>query len=306
MNRPRAARKPGARNLILIKELVTIAVHAGLVSGRTSMKSILLHIDHDEALEARLEVALDLARAVGGHITCLQAVNDMVIAAGDLYGAAIAATLPVIKEHAEKLRNKIEQDLANEDVPWDWRLAYGIASHRLLEASPLADIILLGPSDAGDRVGPSALVGDLVFKARAPVLVVPGACKRLDVSAPAMVAWNGSAEAAHALRAAVPLLAMAGKVWLVTIAEPGEKARFDLPPIEGAQYLSRHGIECEMVEVPRDKAGIADTLRSAAEVRGCGLMVMGAYGHSRLAEMLLGGVTRKMLADPQLPILLAH
>jgi nucleotide-binding universal stress UspA family protein len=121
-----------------------------------------------------------------------------------------------------------------------------------------------------------------------------------------MVAWNGSAEAAHALRAAVPLLAMAGKVWLVTIAEPGEKARFDLPPIEGAQYLSRHGIECEMVEVPRDKAGIADTLRSAAEVRGCGLMVMGAYGHSRLAEMLLGGVTRKMLADPQLPILLAH
>jgi len=270
------------------------------------MKSILLHIDHDEAMEARLQVALDLARAKGGHITCLQPVNYEIFAPGDFYGSAMAATLPMIRENAEKLRNQIEEDLKNEDVSWDWRLAHGIASHRLLEASPLADIILVGPSDTGERGGPSALVGDLVFKARAPVLVVPGDCKRLDVNAPVMVAWNGSAEAAHALRAAVPLLVMAGKVWLVTIVEPDEKRRFDLPAIEGAQYLSRHGIECEMVEVPRDKAGVAETLRSAAKLRECGLMVMGAYGHSRLAEWLLGGVTRKMLADPQLPLLLAH
>jgi nucleotide-binding universal stress UspA family protein len=306
MNRQRTPRKPAAGNLILIKAGVTIAVHAGSISGRKSMKSILLHIDHDAAMDARLQVALDIARASGGHITCLQAVNYEVFAPGDFYGSAIAAAMPVIKENAENLRSQIEQDLENEDVPWDWRFTYGIAPHRLLEASPLADIILVGPSDAGDRVGPSALVGDLVFKARAPVLVVPGDCKRLDVSAPAMVAWNGTAEAAHALRAAVPLLALAGKVWLVTVAETGEKTRFDLPAIEGAQYLSRHGIECEMVEVPRGEAGIADTLFSAAQLRECGLMVMGAYGHSRLAEMLLGGVTRKMLTDPQMPILLAH
>lgn len=271
------------------------------------MKSILLHIDHDAAMNARLQVALDIARASGGHITCLQAISYEVFAPGDFYGSAIAAAMPVIKENAEKLRAEIEAHLATEDVPWDWRFVYGVAPHRLLEHSPLADVVILGPTDVGDGGrGPSAIVGDLVLKAPVPVLVVPGDAGRFDPAAPAMVAWNGSSEAAHALRAAVPLLAMARKVYLVSVAEAEGKPRFDFPALEGAQYLSRHGIECEVVEVPRGEAGIADTLFSAAQMRECALMVMGAYGHSRLAEMLLGGVTRKMLTEPSMPILLAH
>jgi nucleotide-binding universal stress UspA family protein len=90
------------------------------------------------------------------------------------------------------------------------------------------------------------------------------------------------------------------------VAEEKDKPRFDFPALGGAEYLSRHGITCEVVEVPRGAAGIAETLFSAAQMRECGLMVMGAYGHSRLAELLLGGVTRKMLTEPQMPILLAH
>ena len=150
------------------------------------------------------------------------------------------------------------------------------------------------------------MVGGLVLKARAPVLVVPGDARAFDIGAPVLVAWNGSSEAAHALRAAVPLLACSAKVTLASIAEVNDKQRFDFPPIEGAQYLSRHGIDCEIVEIPRGEAKIADTLFSAAQMRGCGLMVMGAYGHSRLAELLFGGVTRRVLSDPQVPILLAH
>lgn len=272
------------------------------------MKSILLHVDHDAAFKARLQVALDLARANEGHITCLQAVSYEVFAPGDFYGSAIAAAMPVIKENAEKLRAETEARLANEDVAWDWRFVYGIAPHRLLEQSPLADVVIVGPSDLGDGGrGPSAIAGDLVLRAPVPVLVVPGDQAGFDVTAPVMVAWNGSAEAAHALRAAVPLLAAARKVWLGSIAEPGDKKpRFDLPALDGAQYLSRHGIACEVVEVPRGEAKIADTLFSAAQMRECGLMVMGAYGHSRLAEMLLGGVTRQMLTEPEMPIFLAH
>ncbi|UYV14284.1 universal stress protein [Porphyrobacter sp. ULC335] len=271
------------------------------------MKSILLHIDHDQAMQARLQVALDIARATNGHITCLQAVSYEVFAPGDFYGSAIAAAMPVIKENADNLRAKIEKELEHEGVPFDWRFVYGIAPHRLLEASPLADIVLVGPVEAGsDGQGPSALVGDLVLKSPVPVLVVPKDVRSFDIGAPILVAWNGSSEAAHALRAAVPLLACACKVTLASIAESSDKARFDFPSSEGARYLSRHGIECEIVEIPRGEASIADTLFSAAQVRDCGLMVMGAYGHSRLAELLLGGVTRRMLSDPQMPILLAH
>lgn len=271
------------------------------------MKSILLHIDHDKAMQARLPVALDIARATNGHITCLQAVSYEVFAPGDFYGSAIAAAMPVIKENAEKLRAQVEQELEHEGVPWDWRFVYGIAPHRLLEASPLADLVIVGPAEAGsDGRGPSALIGDVVLKAPVPVLVVPDGTASLDVGAPMLVAWNGSAEAAHALRAAVPLLACSCKVTLASIAEPSDKARFDVPSTDGARYLSRHGIDCEIVEIPRGEASIADTLFSAAQMRECSLMVMGAYGHSRLAELLLGGVTRKMLSEPQMPILLAH
>ena len=271
------------------------------------MKSILLHVDHDDAMQARLQVALDIARATGGHITCLQAVSYEVFAPGDIYGSAIAAAMPVIKENAEKLREQIEADLANEGIPWDWRFLYGIAQQRLIEHSVLADLVILGPSASGEGGrGPSSLVGDIVLRAPVPVLVVPKDAQRFDPAAPALVAWNGSSEAAHALRAAVPLLAAASKVWLVSIAEDERKPRFDFPAIEGAQYLSRHGIASELVELPRGEAKIADMLFSAAQIRDCGLMVMGAYGHSRLAELLLGGVTRRMLSDPQMPILLAH
>ena len=270
------------------------------------MKSILLHIDHDRAMNARLQVALDIARATNGHITCLQAVSYEVFAPGDFYGSAIAAAMPVIKENADKLRAETEAKLEHEGVPWDWHFVYGIAQHRLLEVSPLADVIIVGPSDMGEGKGPSALVGDLVLKSRAPVLVVPEDTKVFDVSAPMLVAWNGSSEAAHALRDAVPLLACSCQVTLASVAEDGDKARFDLPSTEGAKYLSRHGIDCEIVEIPRSEARIADVLFSAAQLRECGLMVMGAYGHSRLAEMLLGGVTRRTLHEPEMPILLAH
>ncbi len=278
------------------------------------MKSILLHIDHDTAMQARLQVALDIARATNGHITCLQAVSYEVFAPGDIYGSAIAAAMPVIKENAEKLRAETEAHLEHEGVPFDWRFVYGIASQRLLEASPLADLladlIIVGPSDPGER-GPSALVGDLVLKARSPVLMVPnhtpnGDTTNFDPSAPMLVAWNGSPEAGHALRGALPLLACSCKVTLASITEERDSQRFDLPSTEGAKYLARHGITCEMVEIPRGEAAIADTLFSAAQLRDCGLMVMGAYGHSRLAELLLGGVTRRVLSEPGMPVLLAH
>ena len=272
------------------------------------MKSILLHIDHDTAMQARLQVALDMARATNGHITCLQAVSYDVFMPGDFYGSAIAAALPMIRENADALRKQIETTLEHEGVPFDWRFEYGVAGQRLVEASPLADIVIMGPAEKGTTGrGPSALVGDVVTRAPVPVLVVPEGTYSLDVGAPMLVAWNGSAESAHALRAAVPLLACSCKVTLVCVMEASDKARgFDLPSTQGARYLARHGIACEVVEIPRGEAPVAATLFSAAQMREASLLVMGAYGHSRLAELVLGGVTRTMLSDPAMPVLLAH
>jgi nucleotide-binding universal stress UspA family protein len=271
------------------------------------MKSILLHIDHDRAMPARLQVALDMARATNGHITCLQAVSYDVFMPGDFYGSAMAAALPVIKENADKLRADTERALEHEGVPFDWRFEYGVAAHRLIAASPLADIMIVGPAEAGsDGRGPSALVGDVVLRAAVPVLVVPEGSKSFDVGAPMVVAWNGSAESAHALRAAVPLLACSCQVTLACVVEDTAEGGPELPSTDGAKYLARHGITCEIVEIPRGGAKIADTLFAAATLREASLLVMGAYGHPRLAELVLGGVTRHMLSEPQMPVLLAH
>ncbi len=272
------------------------------------MKSILLHIDSDTCMEARKQAALDIARTCDGHITCLQSVSYEVFAPGDIYGSAMAAAMPQIKKAAEKLRAEMEADLANEDVPWEWRFIYGQAEHRLLEQSALHDIIIIGPHDIGeaDGDGPSTMAGDLALRAAAPVLVVPGHTKRLDLSAPIAIAWNGSSEASVALRSAIPLLVHSNQVTLITISEKKERKRIDFSALEAAAYLSRYGISAEVSEVPRGEAKIADTLSSEALRLGSSIMVMGAFGHSRLTELLLGGVTRRSLTDPQLPILLAH
>lgn len=272
------------------------------------MKSILLHIDSDACMDARMQVALDIARACDGHITCLQAVSFEVFAPGDIYGSAMAAAMPQIKQAAERLRAEIEAEFENEDVSWEWRFLYGQAEHKLLEQSPLHDVIIVGPYDIGEieGSGPSAMAGDLALRAPAPVLIVPGDTKRLDVEAPILCAWNGSAEAAVALRFALPLMKLSRKVYLATVAEKDGKARSELPASEAAKFLSRNGVEAEVVEIPPGEARISDTLFSAAQMRDCGLFVMGAYGHSRLAELLLGGVTRRIITDPQMPILLAH
>lgn len=271
------------------------------------MKSILLHINDDEGLQARIQAALDLARAFNGHITCLQAVTYEIFAPGDFYGSAMAAAMPVIRENAETLRKQVEEDLSNEDVSWEWIFQFGMAESRLLEKSAINDVVVLGPNDVGyDGPRPSRMVGDLLLSSRTPVLVVPKHQKNLDCRGSALVAWNGSTEACVALRAAVPLLSKASSVYLATVKEEKEKVRFDFPPVEGAEYLSRYGIQSEIVEIPQGDASIADTLVSAAQVRDCSYIVMGAFGHSRLAELLLGGVTRRALTDPQIPILLAH
>ena len=272
------------------------------------MKSILLHIAGDSCLDARLQVALDMARAFEGHVTCLQSINYEVFAPGDFYVSAMAAAIPRIKEAAEELRAKVEGHLKNEDVSWEWVSCAGQAEMKLLEQSALHDIILVGPHDAGEdgTRSPSGMAGSLALRAPVPVLVVPGHIKSFDATAPALVAWNGSAEACVALRQATPLLAKSDAVYLATVEEASDKKRYDFPPVEGAKYLSRRNIEVELVELPKDQAKIADTIFSAAQIRECGMVVMGAYGHSRLSEMLLGGVTRHSLTDPQLPIFLAH
>ena len=272
------------------------------------MKSILFNAYADTGHSRRLDVALDLARAFDAHLTIVNAMPYEAAGTIDPYGAAFAAMVPIWQEEAKQLKADTEADLENEGVPWNWVDSAGPVSLSLLRHSTLSDLVILGEKEPrGGGKAPSFTAGEVALGTDCPVLVVPDDCKRLDFDKPAIVAWDGSSESSHALRAAVPLLAKVSAVFLVSVSKSKkDQDRFDLPPIRGADYLARHGISCEIVSIAEDPQGVAHAIQSAADARGAGLIVMGAYGRLRLAERLFGGVTRAMLSDVKVPLLLKH
>lgn len=270
------------------------------------MRSITLYVHEDDNFPHRLQVALDLVRGFDGHLSCIQAVAFDIVVPGDYYGAMTSEMVPVIREQAERLREKVSAELANEDVNWDWVEEIAMADNRLLAHASLSDLLVVGAEpDDGPAGRPSRLAGTLAIHAKTPVMIVPNSANSFDVDAPALVAWNGSPEASRALRAAMPLLKKAKSVYLAQVGQVADEDGADLPVTSGAEYLARHGIECEIVELPAS-GDVAKVLQSAAVAREAAYIVMGAYGHSRLREMVFGGVTRSMLTNPKLPLLLVH
>ncbi|GAA4644072.1 universal stress protein [Pontixanthobacter gangjinensis] len=273
------------------------------------MRSILLHIYDDEGMEARLQVALDLVRNFDGHITCVQAVPFEFGVPSDVYFSMAMEMASAFRASADRLQEELESKLEDEDVRWDWIRSNGDAISEIARLAPLSEIVVLGARNpTGKPSLPSRLASETVVSVRPPVLLAPPSSSRLQLDAPAVIAWNGSAECGHALQASLPLLRRASEVEILTVREQRPKSNVErLSASDAAKFLSRHEIEPLITELsPEDDASIAATLIDAAQARKVGLVIMGAYGRSRLRERVLGGVTRDMLCDPALPLLLSH
>lgn len=269
------------------------------------MKTILLYANEDAGFEARFQAALDVARGFGAHISCVQVTPFDAFIMGDPFGGVYALPIVVeaVREAEDKHRGRIEQRLQVEDLNWDWSRYDGAPAQVIIDRARLADLIVLSlPKGGGGYDGPLAMAGDVALHARAPVLAIPQSSRSFDCQAPALLAWNGSPEAAHALRLTLDVLRKASQVNVVTVAQD----KTDFPPTDAAQYLARRGIGCEVHEWPADGRSTAEALVDAAKVLGAGYVVMGAYGHSRLRESVLGGTTRDMLQRGDTPLLLAH
>lgn len=269
------------------------------------MKTILVHIEEDEGQEARLQAAYDLARASGGHLTCLSVMPYAAYALGDPAMGAFPVTtiIEAVEERRRAQRTVIEAELTRQGINWDWRSCDGDAAERIAEAARLADVIVMsaGPfaHNAGLRLG---LVGNVALRAPAPVLAVPEGSSGMNVAGPALVCWDGSQESGKALRAAMPMLAKASAVTVLTI---DEKA-MEFMPAQAAAFLSRHGIHADVAQRPRGNGSVEQAIRAHVAESGAAWLVQGAYGHSRLRQTLFGGVTRGLLANAPVPLLIAH
>ena len=271
-----------------------------------AIKTILFHVHDDDSIMERLQVGLSLARACGAHLHCLHVTPIEAYTIVDSFGATFVNRdiVSAFEEEAAKLRQRIETQLGIEDVSWDYEEITGELMPHLVQSAALADILITGREPHEREFGGPAvtLVGDLLGQIRTPILITGDRMMDFDPFAPAVIAWNGSYEAANAVRAAVPLLKMASRVTVVQFSEERQR-RF--PSTLLVEYLSRHGIHAEL-ESRTTSGDIESALVNYAERHGASLIVMGGYGHSRAGEFLFGGVTRGLIKECPIALLMSH
>jgi nucleotide-binding universal stress UspA family protein len=260
------------------------------------MRSIVVYADRSESMGPRLQSALALARATSGHVSVLIDTPIARYMAMDAMGASYLAADAVREAVArdDAYAEELAEQLRREDVPFDIMRAEEEPVDALTDLGRLADVIVLSRG--------CEFVGQVAVLARTPVLLV-NPDKPSDLPARVVtIAWDGGYESAAALRASLPMLHLAQSVHLISI---GEKSG-GFPAVDALQYLSRHGVKAELHLAERHGT-IEESLATAAAQLGTGLMVMGAFGHSRLREFLIGGVTRYFLdLKDAPPLLLAH
>lgn len=266
------------------------------------MKNVLLLVHDDAGEEARFQAALDLTRALSGHLSCFDIVQlPMMVGIDPMGGAAEIAILDDLRQREATNRARIEARLITEDVPWNWVDATGDIAPLLKAQAGLADIIVLNTTIAtSGELNMRAVVSEVVMGSGKPIVAVPETARGLATHGNAVIAWSGSSEVADTMRAVTPLLTKAQTVSIVTFG------RVDgLPAEEAATYLSRHGIDSRIDHRDPETNVAAELLRLCVD-RHPSYCVMGAYSHARIRESLFGGVTRRMLAESPVPLILGH
>lgn len=177
----------------------------------------------------------------------------------------------------------------------------------LVQEGRMSDLIVVGSTRHDTCIGQDALEA-ILFSTGRPVLLAPrmqGAMPREWLNRVICVAWDGGLEAARALYNAMPFLERAGRVHLLTVREHGQRHRVsDEAPV--MEYLKAHGIASDAVVLDRGNHSTAEALLHQAQEYKADMLVMGAYGHTRLHEAILGGVTRHMLKQAEIPLFLSH
>lgn len=269
-------------------------------------KTILLHVDNRPRRAERLALAFTLAERFQAHLVGLFALE-----AARIPSYALAETGQLVIEIERKRRvedartaeAQFRQAERRAHTSSEWRLSTEDATAALRLSARYADLVIAGqpePDEPLDR----AFAGELVLGAGRPVLFVPYAGRFSDAGKRVMIAWNASREATRAVTDALPILARADSVEVVAFepgGDHGEIAGADL-----AHFLARHGVKATAAHDVAPGIEIGERILSRAADIDADLIVMGAYGRSRVRELVLGGATKGILDAMTVPVLMAH
>ena len=275
-------------------------------------KDILVQIDA-AATPARYQIAAELAARASGVLTGVYLKTTFI---NQFNNIGSVGYLPVdelnrmIREHNQGQEADSAKSVAtltgiakSAGARCDCRDIDGDLPDDLIAETRRADLVILPPPSPTPAYNVHASAVDIALGGGGPVLIVPPKVARARIGDRVLLAWNGSREAARALRDCLPMLAE-GAVIEVRIARPKDGLHDDAAPL--CRHLERHGYRPNIVAIVDEGQPVAAWLSAEADRTGCDLIVMGLYGHARLQEFVLGGVSQEMLHAPSLPLLISH
>ena len=286
-----------------------------------SIKTILVPVDGTEASRTALDVGFILARDLAAHADVLHVATDPKDAV-PLLGEGMSAA--IIEEMIQLAETEATERTARAEALFeDARNRYGLAvledaalgdtgstalkqyvgreDEMTAEKGRLADLTVVSRPTESSEATLTMTINAALFETGRPVLVAPPTAPQV-IGKKIAVSWNGSAEASRAVAAAMPLIARSDSVVIMTAEN--DKTSSNVAP-ELANYFTWHGVASETRTLPGGSQ-VGQVLLEDCKIVGADLLVMGAYTHSRMRQLILGGVTKHILGSAELPVLMAH
>lgn len=262
------------------------------------MTRILTLIGDDHGLNARLQAALDLTKAAEGHLTCL----DLTIPISPLLVDPAFGSIVMEPPGRSKARTAARHRVESSGVPHAIVERTGALLPELAKLASHADWVVLSTPRGVPECDMRTAIGRTLVRGGAAVFVIPATLPGLKLSGEALLLWDGSPEARHAMAAAMPLLRKAA---MVTILEVDD-GKLGVPACEAANHLTERGIRNEVRTMSAFGESATDRILDTIGLRCPGYAVMGGFGTPPLVERLFGGVTERLLHDSQIPLFLKH
>ncbi|HEY7749652.1 MAG TPA: universal stress protein [Aestuariivirgaceae bacterium] len=279
-----------------------------------SYKTILVSLNEIDRLDTLVELTAKLALKYDAHVLGLY-----VIPAAAVYPAVGPYVAPEIfdsftkffEDQSKKVKQKFETVMKRNSLASQWlevRALVPMISDTISEIGRIADLIVLSETDRNASQGVELnVVENTIMSAGRPVLVIPRKAEGDLKVSQIVCGYNGSKEAARAVHDALPFLKMADDVRLVWV-DPSKESEMagSVPGSDMAESLDRHGVRATAESMPTNGINPAEALVTRARDLGAGMVVMGAYGHSRLREFVLGGATKQALSAMTVPLIMSH
>lgn len=279
-----------------------------------SYKTILVSLNEVGRLKELVAAAVSLGRDTGAHVSGLYVVPAVQVYPSVGFEAApqvFEGNRSFFKDNAQRVRETFETVMKREGLTHDFHLLDArtpVIAEEVIAVGRAVDLIVVSVTDPDEITGVERdFVEQVVMASGRPVIVLPHQGNAELSFSEIVIGWNGGREAARAAFDALPLLKKAGRVRIVWIdPQKNPDLRGGIAGADLAESLARHGVKTEAMGYPTDGQDEGQALLRCADDWGAGLVVMGAYGHSRLAEFIFGGATRFVLTRLSRPVLMSH